>query len=258
MKYDLKLRPIHYASLSGGKDSLYMLGVILSNLEKYPLDMVVNFDLEIEWDVSKRVIDYIEQKCRDANIKFVRIKPRKTWRELYDRYGFPNGRARWCNNPYKIDCKRQLNEWIREQNCRPIAYIGFCADEVKRFRFDIANEDWKLQDECYPLAEEGIEESFILQWARKQDIFSDYYKLFDRMGCKMCPMASMLEWAYFLKKEPKEYEESINLIKNTELKVANSGRNYSFKKMTAEEFDYRIRNKWLPKLEEKMLSVLEG
>ena len=107
MKYDLKLRPIHYASLSGGKDSLYMLGVILSNPEKYPLDMVVNFDLEIEWDVSKRVIDYMEQKCRDANIKFVRIKPRKTWRELYDRYGFPNGRARWCNNPYKIDCKRQ-------------------------------------------------------------------------------------------------------------------------------------------------------
>ena len=30
MKYDLKLRPIHYACVSGGKDSLYMLGLILS------------------------------------------------------------------------------------------------------------------------------------------------------------------------------------------------------------------------------------
>lgn len=50
MKYDLKLRPIHYASVSGGKDSFYMLNLILNNLDKYPLDMVVNFDLEIDWD----------------------------------------------------------------------------------------------------------------------------------------------------------------------------------------------------------------
>lgn len=47
-KYDLKLRPIHYASVSGGKDSLYMLGLILENQDKYPLDVVVNFDLEID------------------------------------------------------------------------------------------------------------------------------------------------------------------------------------------------------------------
>ena len=38
MKNAIALRPTYWASVSGGKDSLYMLKVILSNLEKYPLD----------------------------------------------------------------------------------------------------------------------------------------------------------------------------------------------------------------------------
>ena len=80
MGYDLKLRPIHYASVSGGKDSFYMLNLILNNLEKYPLDMVVHFDLEIDWDWSKKVIEFMEKRCKDNGIKFVRIKPRKTWK----------------------------------------------------------------------------------------------------------------------------------------------------------------------------------
>ena len=56
MKYDINLRAIHYASVSGGKDSFFMLNLILNNLDKYPLDMVVNFDLEIDWDFSKNVV----------------------------------------------------------------------------------------------------------------------------------------------------------------------------------------------------------
>ena len=57
----MTLRPIHYASVSGGKDSLYMLNLILNNLDKYPLDMVVNFELEIDWPFAKNVVDYIER-----------------------------------------------------------------------------------------------------------------------------------------------------------------------------------------------------
>jgi 3'-phosphoadenosine 5'-phosphosulfate sulfotransferase (PAPS reductase)/FAD synthetase len=109
---DLSLRPIHYASVSGGKDSLYMLGLILSNLDKYPLDMVVNFELEIDWPIAKKVTDVIKEKCDKAKIPFVKIKPRKSYAELYEKYGMPNGTARWCNYNYKLDCKKQLEEWI--------------------------------------------------------------------------------------------------------------------------------------------------
>ena len=39
------IRPIHYASVSGGKDSLFMMKIILENPQKYPLDIVVHFEL---------------------------------------------------------------------------------------------------------------------------------------------------------------------------------------------------------------------
>ena len=72
-KYDMTLRPIHYACVSGGKDSLFMLNLILHNLDKYPLDMIVNFELEIDWPFAKNVVDYIERESSKLGIKFVRI-----------------------------------------------------------------------------------------------------------------------------------------------------------------------------------------
>lgn len=56
-KFDIALRPIHYACVSGGKDSLYMLYTILQNLDKYPLDCVVHYELEIDWEWTKNVIE---------------------------------------------------------------------------------------------------------------------------------------------------------------------------------------------------------
>ena len=71
MNYDVSIRPIYYASVSGGKDSLYMLKLIFSMPEKYPLDMVVHYELEIDWDWVKRVVDYMESECIKRGIKFV-------------------------------------------------------------------------------------------------------------------------------------------------------------------------------------------
>lgn len=35
-----------------------------------------------------------------------------------------------------------------------------------------------------------------MEWARKQDIYNDYYKYNDRCGCIGCPMASMKNEVY--------------------------------------------------------------
>jgi hypothetical protein len=132
---------------------LYMLNMILHMPEKYPLDMVVNFDLEIDWIWTKQVVDYMESRCKHAGIKFVRIKPRRSWNELYEKYDVPTRRCRWCNSDYKLDCKKQLNKWIEEQNCRPVAYIGFCADEEKRFtksRRLLSTSRRRNYRRCYP------------------------------------------------------------------------------------------------------------
>lgn len=74
---EITLRPSYWASVSGGKDSLYMLNLILHNLDEYPLDGVCHFELEIDYPFIHDVIDYMESECKRFGIRFVRIKPRK-------------------------------------------------------------------------------------------------------------------------------------------------------------------------------------
>lgn len=100
-----------------------MLNYILHNLDRYPLDGVVHFELEIDYPFIHNVIDYMETECKRAGIQFVRIKPRKTLEELYDKCGFPTRKVRWCNGHYKLDAKRQLSEWLNE--------VGFYKAEAE-------------------------------------------------------------------------------------------------------------------------------
>lgn len=219
MTTSLALRPIHYASVSGGKDSLYMLKVILEHPDKYPLDMVVNFDLEIDWPWTRESVDAIERMCDQLGIKFMRIKPRMKWLDQYKKWGIPTRQGRWCNSSYKLDCKRQLESWIKSQQCRPVAYIGICADETRRFKYKVGDWDPELEQSiCYPLAEEGIVEKTILSWARLQQNFCGWYWLFDRAGCMMCPNLSMLELAYMLKFYPDHYNQFAAMILEYEAK----------------------------------------
>ena len=252
-QYDLVLRPVHYACVSGGKDSLYMLNLILNNLDKYPLDCVVHYEMEIDWEWVKDVIDLMESRCKQYNIPFYRIKPRQTWEELYKKYGFPSRLVRWCNSKYKLDAAKQVVEWIESLNCRPVAYIGFCKDESKRFKYEIG--DWKKSIYCYPLAEEGIEESEVLNWARTAKIFNDWYKYFRRQGCMTCPMLSMKEFAYMYKYYRENYEQYFVYVSEWEKQCKT---NY-FKDSTIEEFRNRIETKWVNILEqeENQMSIFD-
>lgn len=134
---ELTLRPNYWASVSGGKDSLYMLNLILHNLDRYPLHGVVHFELEIDFPFIKTVIDYMESECKRYNIPFFRIKPRRSWMDLYEERGFPSGRVRWCNDMYKLDALKQLKDFLKSQNGRLVSYIGYCYDEVKRYEKEL-------------------------------------------------------------------------------------------------------------------------
>lgn len=127
------LRPSYWANVSGGKDSFFMLRHILLNLDKYPLDGVVHFELEIDYPFIKDVIDYIERECSLYGIPVYRIKPRSTWKELYEKYKFPTRKVRWCNSSYKLDAEKQLEEFLNSQGYYTVHYIGYCADEEKRW-----------------------------------------------------------------------------------------------------------------------------
>lgn len=206
----LTLRPSYWASVSGGKDSLYMLKIILDNPHLYPLDGVIHFELEIDFPFVKNVIDYMEKQCKDKGIKFVRIKPTHTWEELYSKYGFPSGRKRWCNSEYKLECNKQLKKFLTEQNAYLIQYIGYCKDEKRRY------EKRNDKNEIYPLVDFGIEEKDILQWAKTVPLFNDYYKHLDRCGCMYCPLQSRKSIAYLYAFYPKNYEYMMQKAYETE------------------------------------------
>lgn len=263
MKNEIQLIPTYWASVSGGKDSLYMLKLILSDRDRYPLDGVIHFELEVDFPFIKNVIDYMELECKKRGVKFARIKPRKTWEELYNTvneksgniYGFPTGKARWCNSKYKLDAKKQLDEYMKSIGRRVIYYIGYCADEVNRM------EKRNNKTEIYPLAENGINENFILEWAKHVDIYNNYYLVNTRCGCMYCPLASRMFFAYLYKYYPDNFAYMIKKMRETEkIREKEIGRPYSVissnPKYNAVYLENIIKTKWIYKLndlEEKEL-----
>ena len=263
MSNEIALRPAYWASVSGGKDSLYMLNLILHNLDRYPLDGVVHFELEIDYPFIHEVINYMESECKRFGIRFVRIKPRKTWEELYYHecitksgqktiYGYPTRMARWCNDKYKLDAKKQLEEWMKSLGCYTVCYIGYCADEEKRFLKRISTQ----KTEIYPLAENNIKEAEILDWAKNQPIFNHYYETNTRCGCMYCPMMSKINSAYLYKYYPDNFKYMIDKMRETEkMREAELGRPFSVTssdpKYNADYLENIIKTKWLKILNEK-------
>lgn len=260
MNNKIALRPSYWASVSGGKDSLYMLNYIIHNLDRYPLDGVVHFELEIDYPFIHDVIDYMETECKRFGIRFVRIKPRKTWIDLYysrsdktgKMRGFPIRKVRWCNSAYKLDAQRQLSEWMHSLGYYVIHYIGYCADEEHRFKKRLSAKNI----ERYPLAENGITEDVIWEWAKSQSIFNHYYETNKRCGCMYCPMSSYLNYAYLYKYYPNNFQFMIEKMRETErLRENELGRPFSVissnPKYNADYLEKIIKTKWLQKLNEK-------
>ena len=234
---------------------MYMLNLILHNLDKYPLNGVVHYELEIDYPFIKNVIDYMERECKKHNIPFVRIKPRRTWEELYNtpnKFGnktaFPTRTARWCNSRYKLVAYAQLKEYMKKQGKYVISYIGYCVDEFKRYekRVNI--------NEVYPLVEFGIYENYILEWAKNQSIYNDYYKINKRCGCMYCPMSGYLNFAYLYKYYPEHFKYMIDKMRETE-KIRETEYKRSFSvissnpKYNADYLEYIIKTKYLSIIE---------
>lgn len=251
MENKIALRPSYWASVSGGKDSLFMLKLILSNPDKYPLNGVVHFEMENDYPFIRNVVNYMESECKKYGIVFVRIKQRKHWMDEFNKKGFPTRERRWCNG-LKMDARKQLEEWMRTLGNYVVYYIGYCADEKKRFRL----EKVVSGIEKYPLVDYDIQEGEILKWAREQPIFNNYYKTNRRCGCMWCPMASRINQAYLYKYYTEEFYNMVVLAEKTEKDVEQkTGKPFSVwdgnSKYNTEYIERIIKTKWIKILNEK-------
>lgn len=212
MKNALELTPKYWASVSGGKDSLFMLQLILTHPDEFPIDGVVHFELEIDYPFITDVVQLMKNECAKRDIKFVSIKPRVSYWDLYSKYLMPTRKCRWCNSQYKLDALRQLKDYLKQYGHYLVNYIGYCADETKRF------EKRDHTTEIYPLVKYGINENVILEWARTQSIFNDYYIYNDRCGCMYCPMSTHKNLLYLKKYYPEHFEKFMSMAHETEVR----------------------------------------
>lgn len=239
----------YWASLSGGKDSLYMFNLILGNLDKYPLDGVVYFDLEIDFPFIKNVMREVEEKCKANNIRYLAVKPNKSWEEYYNKYLYPTRVKRWCNDKYKLSAKKIFIKMMQDEDVDVVFYVGYCADEKTRY-------EKRRGKERYPLVEEEIREETILQWARREAVFNEYYVTQKRAGCMGCPMSSRINFAYVAKYYPQQFEDMISKMRDTEARMeAKLGRPFSAissnPKYNANYLERNVREKWVPILEKR-------
>lgn len=116
---------------------------------------------------------------------------------------------------------------LKANGKKSVMYIGFCADEYKRFKYELNDRNENVR-QIYPLAENGINELDIWEWAKTQEIFNDYYKWNKRCGCICCPMSSIDNLVYTKVYYPQEYKKYMSLALETEKALEEKlGRKFS-------------------------------
>lgn len=186
----------HIASVSWGKDSLYMLLRLIR--EGAPLDEVIFFDTGMEFQAIYDTRDAALPLLGAHGIKYTELHPENSflWKMfekpvngkngLHYGYSWCGGRCRWGTT----EKLRALDRYAEAQNA--VVYVGIAADETARLEkerksykhFPIADwgvtEDEALQG-CYSEGFEWLEEGYRL------------YDLLDRVSCWCCANKNLKE-----------------------------------------------------------------
>ena len=171
-------------SLSGGKDSTAMLLMMIE--KKIKVDHIVFFDTG--WDFPE-MIEHIDKLEKYMGREIVRLKPRKSFEELFAEKGFPLFKIRWC-----MENKRDaINKFCN--NHKPyMQFIGYSFDERKRIKKTIGY--------CYPLVDWKVTEEDALKYCLEKGFnWGGLYEKYKRVSCWNCPLQSLKDlkalWLYF-------------------------------------------------------------
>ena len=182
----------YIASLSYGKDSIYMLEVIKQN--NMPLDRIITCDIMATNTIYADLPPMIEFKVKADKIILDRygirvehIKSKYSYEDYFYKilgkraklknqgkiYGFPFQIGAWCNYRLKV---APLNKVCKNN----ISYIGIAVEEKKRYK--ILNDN-----KISPLVLHNITENQCLNWCKDNNLLSPIYNSFiTRGGCWFC------------------------------------------------------------------------
>jgi len=197
-------RTSNIVSFSGGKDSTAMLLMMIE--KKIPIDFIVFF--ETGWDFPG-MIEHINTVEKQIGREIIRLKPNKSFKELFDKYGFPSLKGRWCL-AYKRDTLRKFTNAHKPN----IQWLGFAKEEAKRIKKTIGY--------CYPLVDWKITEEQALTYCQKKGYtWGGLYENRKRVSCWNCPLQSLKDLKILWKDHPGYWQELINMQKYSDWKFRN-------------------------------------
>ncbi len=196
------IRQMQYiASLSYGKDSMYMLEVIKQNNLK--LDRIIHVDVYATDDIPADLPEMVEfKKYADNKIKerygieVEHFRSSKTYEDCFYKkftqrskrcgeiYGFPYRQTPWCNSSLKLSVLNQFNKKDI------IQYVGIASDEPKRLqRLEGTNK-------IAPLAMYNVTEAQCYSWCQRNGLLSPIYSHTPRGGCWFCHNQRLTQLKY--------------------------------------------------------------
>lgn len=187
----------YIASVSFGKDSLAMLLLLIRN--DYPLDEVVFYDTEMEFQAIYNLRDKVEKLLNKNAIKYVELKTKESFEyNMYERpvckrgtnivhkYGYG-----WCGGTCRWGTTAKLQ--ALEKYCKGhYEYVGIAVDEPKRLAKD------RKGNKLFPLAEWNLNEKYCLEYCYEQGYHwiengIELYNILDRVSCWCCRNKNLKE-----------------------------------------------------------------
>lgn len=203
-------------SLSGGKDSTAMLLMMIE--KKIKVDHIVFFDTG--WEFSQ-MIKHINRVEKYISREIVRLKSKRSFEELFNKWGFASLKNRWCTAEKRVAINKFCNQH------KPFTqWIGFSSDESKRIKKTIGY--------CYPLVDWKVTEEDALKYCYKKGFNWDgLYKNKKRVSCWNCPLQSLKDlkilWEFF----PEHWQKLLEMQKQSKWQFRMD--------YTLEELDERFR-----------------
>lgn len=210
----------HAVSLSGGKDSSYLL---LHMIERdMPIDAVLSADTGMEFPEMYEHLNKLDELLhRERGIHITTLRhpkgfewlmfeePKQKPKSLANRAalgippygnGWPGIRVRWCTGQLKTHLiSKEVNRLKREKNA--LHYIGIAADEA-----------WRCKTEQYPLVEWGVTEAQALRGCYDRGFdFGGLYEIYHRASCWCCPFQRIGELRKLRKHHPELWTKLMDM-----------------------------------------------
>ena len=214
----------YIASISFGKDSLAMLLMLIE--KNYPLDEVVYFDTDMEFQAIYNIRDKIKPLLESKGIKYIELKPKCEFcYKMFDKpvkakngtthygYSWCGGRCRWGTTEKLV---------ALEKYCKgAVEYVGIAVDETQRLIKE------RKGNKQFPLAEWGMTEKDCLQYCYDKgynwlEDGVDLYSILDRVSCWCCANKNLKELKNYYLYLPKYWQKLKDLQSRTDRPFKNN------------------------------------